>query len=266
MNTLEILSIALLVGACASATPGPSSEPPPMEPGSRPFTVPKTPAYDLARRVAWTAGFDQFPKVEQLDFTFVVERNGERAFTAKHRWDRANNRARIAWTDKDGHAKDAVLDVTSRNARGTVDGEKVVGDAEQALAKEAYARWINDTYWFLLPVKLFDEGTHLEMEDPREYEGKPHQILHITYDAGTGLTSGDEYWLFVDPDAFRIVRWEMKLQGQTEPPRGLSWAAYRPVGPLLLAHEHLSDDGTTNIIIEDTAAHREIDESAFVIE
>lgn len=268
MNPFKVIAIASLVastaGGCASSTS--PSTPPAESASSQPFSIPKTPAYDLARRVAWTAGYDQAPKVKQLDFTFAVERDGQKVFAAKHKWDRVDNRARITWTDKEGRVNDAVLDVTSRTARGTVDGEKVVGDRERELAQAAYARWINDTYWFLLPVKLFDDGTHLEMDEPRNLDGKPHPVMKITYDSGVGLTSGDTYWLFVDPDAFRIVRWEMKLEGQEGPPRGVSWESYRPVGPLLLAHEHKSDDGKSNVKIEDSAAHRTVDASAFVLE
>ncbi len=264
MNPFKVILLAALTGACASSAP--SSAPPSESASSQPFSIPKSPAYDLARRVAWTAGFDQAPKVKQLDFTFAVEREGKRVFAATHKWDRVDNRARITWTDKEGHVNDALLDVTSRTAKGTVDGEKVVGDRERELAKAAYARWINDTYWFLLPVKLFDTGTHLEMEEPRTHDGKPHPVLKISYDSGVGLTSGDTYWLYVDPDAFRIVRWEMKLENQEEPPRGVSWESYRPVGPLLLAHDHKSDDGKTNVKIEDSAAHRTVNPAAFVME
>ncbi|MEQ8273616.1 MAG: hypothetical protein RMA76_07345 [Deltaproteobacteria bacterium] len=264
MNPLKVLIVASLVGACASST---STAPVDSEgASSQPFSIPKSPAYDLARRVAWTAGFDQSPKVKQLDFTFVVEREGKKVFAAQHKWDRVANRARITWTDKEGSVNDAVLDVGSRTAKGTVNGEKVVGDRERKLAEDAYGRWINDTYWFLLPIKLFDRGSHLQMAESRDHDGKPHPVLHIRYDGGTGLTSGDEYWLFVDPDAFRIVRWEMKLEGREGPPRGVSWESYRPVGPLLLAHDHRSDDGTTNVKIEDSAAHREVKAADFVLE
>lgn len=262
MNRRLLTTLSVLALGCAST---PSAQPP-SNASTQPRDIPRTPAYDLARRIAWTAGFDRAYQVKQLDFSFVVEREGKEVFVARHQWDLENNRDRVTWTDREGRKNDAILNVTSRTARGTVDGEKVVGDAERQLAEAAYARWVNDTYWFLLPVKLFDDGSKLEAVDPREYNGKEHPVLELSFDAGVGLTSGDKYWLYVDPDAFRIVRWEMKLEGQTDPPRGTSWESYRPVGPLLLAHEHKSDDGKSNVRFDDTAAHREVVESAFTLE
>lgn len=254
-----------LGAACTSAPPVPGKSPP-AHPSSAPARSSETSeaAAQLARRVAWQSGYDQLDRVQQLDFRFVVLERDERRFEAEHRWDLARGKIHITWLDRDGRALDAILDLHTRTAEGTIEGQVAEGPAAKFLAEKAYQRYINDTYWLMMPVKLLDPGTRLELEEPREHRGKKHEVLRLSFE-GVGLTPGDVYWLFVDPDAHRIVRWEMKLQGQEGPPVGYSWEEYRPVGPLLLAHEHRSDDGVRNIVIEDARASREVRADDFTL-
>lgn len=247
----------LVVGACASQpTPPKTAASRPAHPEAR------SAAYDVAREVAVAAGVDQLDQVAELDFRFVVTEGDDRVFEAKHRWDLRNGRAHIVWIDREGVEYDAVLDVAAKQAVGTIDGAPAEGAAAEQLSEKAYARYINDTYWLLMPLKLFDPGTKLELLPPRTIEGEPHQILRLSFD-GVGLTPGDVYTLVVNPEARRIVRWEMELEGSDGPPKGVSWEAYRPVGPLVLAHEHRVDGGDRKILFEETRALKTVDASAF---
>jgi hypothetical protein len=223
----------------------------------------ETPARALARRVAEAAGIAQFGEVAALRFTFVVARNGERAFVAAHAWDVRAGRDRVRWTE-DGHAWDVVVDLHARTATGTVDGAPIADADTAAAAEKAHERWVNDSYWLILPLKLLDPGVNLALEAPRELDGRPHEVLALSF-AGVGLTPGDRYWLIVDPQTHRIVRWEMVLEGQQPPPRGTSFVDYASVGPLTLALDHVNDDGTRHIRFEDVAALTRVDESDFAL-
>ncbi len=240
---------ALALPSCggAPATGAERSPQPAMQ------TPAQTPADALASRIVEASGGAHLRDVAELRFTFVVVADGTERARVVHAWDLRGERDRVRWTTDDGHHVDAVVDLDTRTARATLDGAPVTGDALAPLAEEAYSRWVNDSYWLMMPLKLLDPGVHRTLEAPRERDGQTYQILSLTFDH-VGLTPGDHYWLFVDPDTARVVRWEMVLEGQTTPPRGLSWTDYRPVGPLVLAHDHASDDGTKHVQFTDTAA------------
>jgi hypothetical protein len=219
------------------------------------------PAYELAADLARAAGADQLREVAEIDFRFVVIDQGARVFAADHHWDLAHGRARITWTSRDQKKYDALLDVGARSAEGTIDGVPARGDAQKELSEKAYARYINDTYWLMLPLKLFDPGTKLELEAPREIAGEKHEVLKLSFD-GVGLTPGDVYWLFVNREANRIVRWEMLLEGSKER-AGVTFEDYHPVGPLVLAHDHRDEKSGRRVVIEETRASKTVDLTAF---
>jgi hypothetical protein len=219
------------------------------------------PAYELAFDLAKAAGADQLHEVAEIDFRFVVIDQGERVFAADHHWDLVHNRARITWTSREKKSYDALLDIGARTAEGTIDGAPAEGDAKKELSEKAYARWINDTYWLMLPLKLLDPGTKLEMEAPQEVNGEKHQVLKLSFDR-VGLTPGDVYWLYVNPEANRIVRWEMLLEGSNER-AGVTFEDYHPVGPLLLAHDLKVEKTGRRIVIEETKASKTVDMTAF---
>ncbi|MCB9654198.1 MAG: hypothetical protein H6729_08740 [Deltaproteobacteria bacterium] len=220
-------------------------------------------AHRLAARIATLSGLPELGQVAQLNFTFIAIRDGRRAMEARHRWDIRGGRDHITWI-KDGHTYDVIVSTVDRTSPATarVDGTPASPDVASSLGPVAYQRFINDSYWFLMPLKLFDDGVVLESEPDRAYEDVPHHVLRLSF-RSVGLTPGDVYWLFVNPNSNRVARWEMLLEGQTTAPRGMSWADYRPVGPLLLSHLHESDDGKMQIKFEETSALRTLEPRDF---
>ncbi|NCQ34498.1 hypothetical protein GW813_05340, partial [bacterium] len=47
---------------------------------------------------------------------------------------------------------------------GTIDGVVAADTDLDALSEQAYQRFINDSYWFVMPLKLEDPGVHLVRE------------------------------------------------------------------------------------------------------
>ena len=230
-------------------------EEPAHEPEAPPEAPPEpSPAERLALEIHRAAGGDRLDAIGQLDFRFVVVQDERTVFEAMHRWNLVTKRDRVVFTDRDGRPVDAVVDLDARVACGTVGGDVATGEAQDALSEQAYGRWVNDAYWLTMPLKLLDPGVRLLLEEPREREGVRYSILRLEFD-GVGLTPGDRYWLYVDPDTKRVVRWEMALEGQDGEPKGMSWTDYRDVGPLTLALDHATDDGTRHVRFTDVVAH-----------
>jgi hypothetical protein len=217
----------------------------------------------VARAVYLAAGGDRLDQVAELEFHFVVWDGETKKLDAHHRWDLRAGRDRVTWTDKEGVARDAIVDLATRGASGTIAGAPAADEAAKAsLGEKAYARWVNDSYWLILPLKLFDPGVKRTLEAPREIDGKRLEVLKLEF-AGVGLTPGDQYWLLIDPATSKIVRWEMVLQGQTPPPRATSFEDYRAIGPLHLALDHKNEDGKLRIAFEGVKAMPAVDPAHF---
>ena len=167
----------------------------------------------------------------------------------------------MTWNDGEHHY-DVVVDLETRTATGTLDGAAVTGESAQSAGAAAYERWVNDSYWLLLPLKLLDPGVRRTQEPARERDGRSFEILSLEFDH-VGLTPGDHYWLYIDPATGRITRWDMVLEGQTEPPRAISFEGYQAVGPLMLALDHVTDDGKRHVLFEDVEALHEVDARDF---
>ena len=256
---IHIFPVVLVAFACAS--------PPPQQPArqatSRPaLAAGKSAAHELGRKIVTNAGYDNLHEVAQVDFSFVVKDAGKTVFEARHQWDLANDRARIAWTDKAGTRNEAWLDIRKKSAVGTKDGVLVTGAERAALSEAAYGRYINDTYWLMMPLKLFDPGTQLTAEDKETVDGTTYEILRLSFDQ-VGLTPGDEYRLYIDDGGFRIHGWQMLLTGRKERPSYVTWEDYRPVGPLLLAHRHRIEGTKREVLLEGTQAFREVRNGVF---
>lgn len=220
---------------------------------------PTTPEAQLTERVREAAGGVAWARgqVSELRFRFVVEADGQRRADVRHVWDVRGRRDRVTWADSSTtppRAFDVVVDLDTRTAiEATIDGQPATGDALRAAGEDAYARWVNDSYWLILPLKLGDPGVRRTLEAPRDHGGRRYQILHLSF-SGVGLTPGDQYWLFIDEATARIERWEMQLENQPPPPRGISFGNYTQVGPLTLALDHVTDDGARRIFFEDVSA------------
>jgi hypothetical protein len=232
---------ALLVASCGGGTAQPAvhAAPPP----------PATPGEALARAVFDAAGGAHLAEVGCLRFHFVVVRDGAVAADIAHAWDLRAARDHVTWTE-DGHAVDLVEDLAARTTlSATVDGATATRFGEEELASVGYERWVNDTYWLLVPLKVLDPGVHVAREPDRD--GK--EVLHLSFEH-VGLTPGDQYWLLVDPASHHVTGWEMQLEGEQPPPRAMSFDAHTQVGPLVLALSHANHEGTRVVRLDDVHA------------
>ncbi|MBH25939.1 MAG: hypothetical protein CMH57_16145 [Myxococcales bacterium] len=244
---------ALWMGACGAAPKAPVPEVP--EPAAAPASAPTSApaqgaeAPTLAAQVHRAAGGERFEEVRVVSFTFAVEQGGERAFEARHTWDRRAGTDRVVWTDRaSGVAYDVTLDVAAKTAQGTANGAPLPDPA--TVAKLAYARWINDTYWLLMPLKVLDPGVQQTDEGTREHDGASYRVLRLAF-SGVGLTPGDVYDLLIDPETLQVAWWEMRLQGRADQPTLVSWEGHEAFGPLTLATRHVVAGGARQILLEE---------------
>lgn len=173
-------------------------------------------AQQLAKDVWKASGGENWPKVKELHFTFIVEQDGKELVAAEHDWNMATKSDHVKWK-----GKEATTSVTEA--------------AEDELGKSAYARWVNDSYWLLAPLKLLDPGVKLAYEGAREMDGAPAEVLHVSFES-VGLTPGDQYRLYIDPQTKLIRSWDYMPKADTV--MHGTWEKYQNVEGLNLATEH----------------------------
>jgi hypothetical protein len=176
-------------------------------------------AASLAGAVWKASGGESWPQVKTIDFTFVVEKEGKTVASAEHHWDVAAQTDHVKWKDKD---------VTVSLADP--------GTSEDA--KAAYARWVNDSYWLLAPLKLKDKGLSLKAEGTKEIDGAPREVLTLSF-GKVGLTPSDQYHLYIDPETKLVTSWDY----MPEPGKSMhaTWSDYQKSGGLNLATDHMME-------------------------
>jgi hypothetical protein len=176
-------------------------------------------AMKLARQIVDASGGQSWNKVARIAFTFNVEADGKRLISAKHDWDLRGGTDTVTWGGKTVTVK--------------------LGDKnDQGDAKDAMQRWTNDSYWLLMPLKLLDGGVKLESGGSKEIDGQKYDVLKMSFES-VGLTPGDHYNLYVDPQSHRVMSWDyMPKPDQTH--HG-TWEDYQTFGPLTLATKHQMD-------------------------
>jgi hypothetical protein len=173
---------------------------------------------DLAVRLETVMGSDAFTQARVLHFTWAVERDGERIATWDHTWDRWSGDYRLAGVDRESGAPWlALFNVGSREGRVWLDDEEVTGDALPAQLERAYGRFINDTYWLLMPWKWRDPGVNLTHLGTEQVGGAVCDVVELSF-ADVGLTSKDRYRAYLDRESGLMVRWAYVLQGEDGAP------------------------------------------------
>jgi hypothetical protein len=170
----------------------------------------------------WKAsGGEDWAKVKEVHFTFVVENEGKPLFSAQHVWNLPAGTDEVKWKDKQG--KDH--QVTANLATPASDGEE----------KTAYARWVNDSYWLLAPLKIRDRGVKVEAGGPKELNGVTYETLRLSFDQ-VGLTPTDHYVFYLDPQTKLPHAWDyIPKSGEG---MQATWEKYQTFGGLNLATEH----------------------------
>ena len=181
---------------------------------------PQVTAHQVAEWVWTHSGGEHWAKVRTIRFTFNVSQGDKVVVSASHNWNVRNGTDTVSWNGK-------TVTVNVWNP----------GDDADATA--AYKRWTNDSYWLLAPLKLLDQGCHLDDMGMQEIDGKKYHVLHCSF-GPVGMTSHDRYNVYVDPLTYFVRRWDY----MPTPDKKISgtWESYKEFGGLFLSTEHQFGD------------------------
>jgi hypothetical protein len=201
-------------------------------------------------------GMDNWMKVGAIRFNFVVESAGAPAHAAKHLWDHKNGRDHVEGSTKDGKTMVAWINLKDKTGAAWTDGKKLEGDELKQAMDWAFGRWVNDTYWLMMPMKMLDSGV------TRKYEGEKegHDVLHLSF-GKVGLTPGDQYWAYINKTTGLMDKWEYHLEGGDK--GSWNWTEWNSYGNIKLSKVKTATDKKVTIKFDPLEVQDSADASYF---
>lgn len=149
-------------------------------------------------------------------------------------WDKRKNRFR--W-ERDSIV--AVIDTQTRDGKVYVKGQELHDPEEkQKLLDRAYALYINNSYWLVMPFKLLDPGVTLKyVGEDTTMDNARADVLEMTFDA-VGLTPQNKYRIWVDKEQGLVTQWAFFRKSTDEAPTFTRrWTGYKDYGKIKLASD-----------------------------
>ena len=181
-----------------------------------------------AETIAYHYGFEHWNEVEEIQFTFNVDR-GENHFERTFHWKPMNH------------------EVTYLTAIDTISYLRT--QALDSIQTAADQRFINDKDWLLAPFQLlWDRGTVFS-EGKNEIAPISKDTLNrltITYGPEGGYTPGDAYDLYYNPD-FEIKEWVYREGNSPDPTISYTWENLQEFHNIKLCTMHQDSTKNTKI-------------------
>jgi hypothetical protein len=209
-------------------------------------------------------GKENWDKARYLRFDFVVEQKGKVVGDFKHLWDRYTGRYRVeGTTDKNERYVVLFQDINAKRGDVFLNGLPVADKAKQKFLDMGYERFINDSYWLLMPYKWKDPGVHLKYEGTAKGDkGQVWDKVLLTF-GNVGLTPKDRYWAFINQKTGMMDKWEFILQGQKGPPSAFDWMNWQDFAGIKLCTEMKSQKEPLRILFTNVAVLQSSDDKPF---
>ncbi len=198
-------------------------------------------------------------------FDFVIVKEGKELARFRHWWDKRRGIDRVEGPDEKGRMVAAIVNLANRTGKSFTAG---LPDRDStsvaAQVQNGYERWVNDSYWLMMPFKIRDPGTNLKYGGMKKGpDGAEWDVLDLTFEPGVGLTPGDHYWLYVNRKTHLMDRWDYLLEKMTPPAQTATWEGWNKFGPVRLSTLHHFEGKPTMLRFENVALPSTMDESIF---
>ena len=208
-------------------------------------------------------GARAWSETRYLRFDFVVKADGKELARHQHLWDKFTGRYRIQGKLKDGKSYCILYeDINKKTGRVFVDGKLLTGkDADDKL-QYGYNRFINDTYWIIMPWKLKDPGVSLRYDGLQQdsLSGMKYEVIHLSFDQ-VGLTPKDQYWAFINPETYLMDKWRFFLQDSED--GSYYWKNWKSYGVLKFSDDKEDVNGHRTIKTENIELFDQVHDSSF---
>jgi hypothetical protein len=193
-------------------------------------------------------GPEAWASAPYLRFDFGIRQGDQTRVVAKHLWNRQTGDYRLEWGPSPDSQYVAMFNVNAFGEAASeaapnagevyLNGAAVDSSAHASRMRQAQQRFVNDAYWLLAPLKVFDPGVNRAyVADSSDAQ---HEVIQLSF-GEVGMTPGDRYWLYVNAETGQLDRWAFNLQGMPDdaPARAFDWTDYQsfetPGGTVRLA-------------------------------
>lgn len=208
-------------------------------------------------------GEDAWNAAHFVRFDFKVKVGGKLVEDNAHLWDRKNGRYRLERTAKDGKREVVLFSIgpyeQNKEGKAYLDGKQLEGDAARKSLEDAYASYINDTWWLCMPWKWFATGVNLKYLGSKTQGAETDDEVQLTFDH-VGLTPGDLYHAFVSRQNHLMTHWDYVLQSHEKGAWTWEYGTYHGIK---LASNHLSADHKASISMGDVRVLDAVDDAYF---
>jgi hypothetical protein len=218
------------------------------------------------KMITLMGGTESFAKFRYLRFDFVVKKDHNEVARHSHLWDRWSGRYRVQGRTRDGQIYVILYeDINRQQGEVWVNDSLADGNRKSELLEYGYGRFINDSYWLLMPWKIKDPGVRLSFEGriTDSSSGVTYDILHVFFDS-VGLTPKDRYWAFFNTTNGLMEQWKYVLGGDSTQTGDFSWRNWKSYDGVWLSDTKLSRDGKTEILNEKLQLLTLIDDGVFM--
>ena len=149
-----------------------------------------------------------------------------------HVWDK--------WTGNLRHEDGDMLilmNINTKKGRVWFGGtEQTNPDSVKKYMNQGYRRWINDSYWLVMPYKLKDTGVTLKYSgEDKTLDDRPAHKLTLTFH-NTGVTPQNKYDVWVDQEHNLVTEWAFYRNASNAEPRFRNpWTNWTKHGNILLS-------------------------------
>ena len=197
-------------------------------------------ADEVAHRAFNIIGGDgAWERARYFSFTFTVVKDGKIVSSFPQKWDRATGIYRVRGSGPDGIPFEATINVNNGTGHGSVQGRAVTDAKEfKSLYDLAYLRFANDTFFLLMPLKMFDPVVQREYDGQRtDTCGHTWDLLKLTVKEGAAFTPPGVHWPWINRDTGVVEEWDMKLTTMKpdDPPVEVMFRDYRRIAGLLIS-------------------------------
>lgn len=188
----------------------------------------------VAEKIAYAHGFENWKNVEEVKFTFKVDRD-----TIK-----GKGRSWI-WKPKEDSVKMVTGETTVAYVRSKMDSTHIGADRG----------FINDKYWLLVPFQLVWDTSATISEAKitvAPISKEELNMITITYSDEGGYTPGDAYDIYFD-DTYSIREWVYRRGNTEEPSLTTTFENYKDYNGIKIATDHKQEGGNWNLNFADVS-------------
>lgn len=182
----------------------------------------------IAEKIANAHGFEHWKNVEEVQFTFAVDRG-----TIK-----GNGRS-WTWLPK----------MDSVYMQAGLQNVKYSRKNLDSIPKNADRAFINDKYWAFVPFQLVWD-TSATISDVKKAKAPISEaemdMITILYPNEGGYTPGDAYDIYFD-DNYMIKEWTFRKGNSETPSLSTTFENYEDYNGIKIARDHKKDNGSWNL-------------------